>query len=47
MRDEVASLKQELAGDRKAADEHLLKKLKLEKTPSFIQEENAREAVSL
>ena len=33
MRDEVASLKQELANDREVADEHLLKKLKLEKAP--------------
>ena len=35
MRDEVASLKRELADDREAADERLLKKLKLEKAPSF------------
>jgi uncharacterized protein YeaO (DUF488 family) len=35
MLDEVASLKRELAGDREAADECLLKKRKLEKAPSF------------
>ena len=35
MRDEVASLKRELVSDREAADERLLKKLKLEKAPSF------------
>ena len=35
MRDEVASLKRELASDREASDERLLKKLKLEKAPSF------------
>ena len=35
MHDEVASLKWKLAGDREVADEHLLKKLKLEKAASF------------
>ena len=36
VRDEVASLKRELASDREAADERLIKKLKLEKPgPSF------------
>ena len=31
----MASLKRELASDREAADERLIKKLKLEKPPSF------------
>ena len=35
MCDEVASLKRELASNREASDECLLKKLKLEKAPSF------------
>ena len=33
MRNEVASLKRELADDREAANEHILKKLKLERAP--------------
>ena len=33
--DEVASLKCKLASNREAADEHLIKKLKLKKSPSF------------
>ena len=33
MRNEVALLKWEFASDREAANEHLLKKLKLEKVP--------------
>jgi hypothetical protein len=35
MRDEISSLKRELASDREAADERLVKKLKLEKAPTF------------
>ena len=35
MRDEISSLKRELASDRGAADERLAKKLKLEKAPVF------------
>ena len=35
MREEMASLKRELAGDREAADERLLKKMRLEKAPTF------------
>ena len=35
VRDKVASLKRELASDREAADKRLIKKLKLEKPPSF------------
>ena len=35
MREELSSLKRELAGDREAADDRLLKKLKLEKAPAF------------
>ena len=35
MRDEMSKLKRELAGDREAADERLLKKMKLEKAPTF------------
>ena len=46
VRDEVASLKRELASDREAADERLIKKLKLEKPPPLLQEENSRETVS-
>ena len=35
MREEMSSLKRELAGDREAADERLLKKMRLEKSPIF------------
>lgn len=35
MREEMTSLKRELADDREAADERLLKKIKLEKAPTF------------
>ena len=35
MREEMSSLKRELAGDREAADECLLKKMRLEKSPIF------------
>ena len=35
MREEMSSLKRELAGDREAADERLLKKMRLEKLPIF------------
>ena len=35
LRNEVALLKHELASDRKAADDRLVKRLKLEKAPSF------------
>ena len=35
MRDKISSLKWELASDREAADERLVKKLKLEKPPTF------------
>lgn len=34
MRDEMSKLKRELVGDREAADERLLKKMKLEKAPT-------------
>jgi hypothetical protein len=35
MRDKIPSLKRELASDREAADERLIKKLKLKKAPTF------------
>lgn len=35
LKGEMASLKREIAGDREAADERLLKKIKLEKAPTF------------
>ena len=35
LRDEVALLKRELASDREVADDRLLKRLKMEKAPSF------------
>ena len=43
VRDEVASLKRELASDREAADERLIKKLKLEKPPSFKKETHEKQ----
>ena len=35
MREEISALKRELSQDREAADERLLKKMKLEKAPTF------------
>ena len=35
MREEMSSLKRELAGDREAADERLLKKMRLENSPIY------------
>ena len=35
MREEISSLKRELASDRESADDRLVKKLKLEKAPTF------------
>ena len=46
MRNEVASLKRELADAREAADERLLKKLKLEKAPSFRKKTYEKQTVS-
>ena len=43
IRDEVASLKRELANDREAADERLLKKLKLEMAPSFKKKRHKKQ----
>ena len=43
IRDEISSMKRELATEREAADEKLVKCLKLEKAPVFKKKGNERQ----
>ena len=45
MREELSSLKRELTSDRQAADDRLLKKLKLEKVPTFKKKAHEKQFV--
>jgi len=45
MREELSSLKRELTSDRQAADDRLLKKLKLEKVPAFKKKVHEKQFV--
>ena len=43
IRDEMASMKRELSTEREAADEKLVKRIKLEKAPVFKKKGNERQ----
>ena len=45
MREELSSLKRELTSDRQAADDRLLKELKLEKVPAFKKKVHEKQFV--